>query len=129
MFKDEKYFLWIIDKIVLVVGCCVDEFNFYVDVCFGDGLCFNVMVGLIVVDGLLVLIWKFKKDKLGISDFVNFGVFIDEMVVYFEVVVLICLNVIVLGGMGLGKIIMLNVLLLFIDDSECILMIEDMVEF
>lgn len=87
------------------------------------------MVLLIVVDGFLVFICKFKKDKLGIDDFVGFGVFFEEMVVYLQVVVVICLNVIVFGGIGFGKMMIFNVFSFFIDNVEWIFIIEDIVEF
>ena len=72
-FKDEKHLLRIIDKIVSAVGRRVDESNPYVDARLKDGSRFNAMVPPIAVDGSLVSIRKFKKDKLGIDDLVNFG--------------------------------------------------------
>ena len=69
-FKDEKHLLRIIDKIVSAVGRRVDEMNPYVDARLGDGSRFNAMVPPIAVDGSLVSIRKFKKDKLGIDDLV-----------------------------------------------------------
>ena len=127
-FKDEKHLLRIIDKIVSAVGRRVDESNPYVDARLGDGSRFNAMVGPIAVDGSLVSIRKFKKDKLGISDLVNFGAFTDEMAAYLEAAVSTRLNVIVSGGTGSGKTTTLNALSSFIDDSERILTIEDTAE-
>ena len=71
-FKDEKHLLRIIDKIVSAVGRRVDESNPYVDARLADGSRFNAMVPPIAVDGSLVSIRKFKKDKLGIDDLVGF---------------------------------------------------------
>ena len=70
-FKDEKHLLRIIDKIVSAVGRRVDESNPYVDARLADGSRFNAMVPPIAVDGSLVSIRKFKKDKLGIEDLVG----------------------------------------------------------
>jgi len=67
-FKDEKHLLRIIDKIVSAVGRRVDESNPYVDARLKDGSRFNAMVPPVAVDGSLVSIRKFKKDKLGIDD-------------------------------------------------------------
>ena len=75
-FKDERHLLRIIDKIVSAVGRRVDESNPYVDARLQDGSRFNAMVPPIAVDGSLVSIRKFKKDKLGIDDLVNFGAFL-----------------------------------------------------
>ena len=127
-FKDEKHLMRIIDKIVSAVGRRVDESNPYVDARLQDGSRFNAMVPPIAVDGSLVSIRKFKKDKLGISDLVDFGAFTDEMALYLQAAVSTRLNVIVSGGTGSGKTTTLNALSSFIDNSERILTIEDTAE-
>ncbi|WP_368344301.1 CpaF family protein [Pelagovum sp. HNIBRBA483] len=127
-FKDERHLLRIIDKIVSAVGRRVDESNPYVDARLADGSRFNAMVGPIAVDGSLVSIRKFKKEKLGISDLVKFGAFSEEMAAYLQAAVSTRLNVIVSGGTGSGKTTTLNALSSFIDDAERILTIEDTAE-
>ncbi|MGJ8612093.1 MAG: ATPase, T2SS/T4P/T4SS family, partial [Octadecabacter sp.] len=86
-FKDEKHLLRIIDKIVSAVGRRVDESNPYVDARLADGSRFNAMVPPVAVDGSLVSIRKFKKDKLGIDDLVRFGAFTEEMAAYLQAAV------------------------------------------
>lgn len=127
-FKDERHLLRIIDKIVSAVGRRVDESNPYVDARLADGSRFNAMVPPIAVDGSLVSIRKFKKDKLGIDDLVQFGAFSEEMAAYLQAAVATRLNVIVSGGTGSGKTTTLNALSSFIDNSERILTIEDTAE-
>ncbi len=127
-FKDEKHLLRIIDKIVSAVGRRVDESNPYVDARLSDGSRFNAMVPPIAVDGSLVSIRKFKKDKLGIADLVKFGAFTEEMAAYLQAAVATRLNIIVSGGTGSGKTTTLNALSSFIDNSERILTIEDTAE-
>ena len=127
-FKDEKHLLRIIDKIVSAVGRRVDESNPYVDARLADGSRFNAMVPPVAVDGSLVSIRKFKKEKLGIHDLVRFGAFTEEMAAYLQAAVATRLNVIVSGGTGSGKTTTLNALSSFIDNSERILTIEDTAE-
>ena len=127
-FKDEKHLMRIIDKIVSAVGRRVDESNPYVDARLQDGSRFNAMVPPVAVDGSLVSIRKFKKDKLGIEDLVRFGAFTEEMAAYLQAAVATRLNIIVSGGTGSGKTTTLNALSSFIDNNERILTIEDTAE-
>ena len=127
-FKDEKHLLRIIDKIVSAVGRRVDESNPYVDARLADGSRFNAMVPPVAVDGSLVSIRKFKKEKLAIDDLVRFGAFSEEMAAYLQAAVATRLNIIVSGGTGSGKTTTLNALSSFIDNSERILTIEDTAE-
>ena len=127
-FKDEKHLLRIIDKIVSAVGRRVDESNPYVDARLADGSRFNAMVPPVAVDGSLVSIRKFKKEKLTIDDLVRFGALTEEMAAYLQAAVSTRLNIIVSGGTGSGKTTALNALSSFIDDAERILTIEDTAE-
>ncbi|MFY1705997.1 CpaF family protein [Tritonibacter scottomollicae] len=127
-FKDERHLMRIIDKIVSAVGRRVDESNPYVDARLQDGSRFNAMVPPVAVDGSLVSIRKFKKDKLQIDDLVNFGAFTEEMAAYLQAAVSTRLNIIVSGGTGSGKTTTLNALSSFIDNAERILTIEDTAE-
>jgi pilus assembly protein CpaF len=127
-FKDERHLLRIIDKIVSAVGRRVDESNPYVDARLKDGSRFNAMVPPVAVDGSLVSIRKFKKEKLGVDDLVKFGAFSEEMAAYLQAACACRLNVIVSGGTGSGKTTTLNALSSFIDNKERILTIEDTAE-
>ncbi len=127
-FKDERHLLRIIDKIVSAVGRRVDESNPYVDARLADGSRFNAMVPPVAVDGSLVSIRKFKKEKLGIPDLVKFGAFTEEMAAYLQAAVATRLNIIVSGGTGSGKTTTLNALSSFIDNTERVLTIEDTAE-
>ena len=127
-FRDERHLLRIIDKIVSAVGRRVDESNPYCDARLTDGSRFNCMIPPIAVDGSLVSIWKFKKDKLKIEDLVRFGAFTEEMAAYLQAAVSCRLNIIVSGGTGSGKTTTLNALSSFIDNHERVLTIEDTAE-
>lgn len=128
VFRDEKHLLRVIDKIVSAVGRRVDESNPYVDARLADGSRFNAMVPPCAVDGSLVSIRKFKKDKLSIDELVEFGAFSEDMATYLQAAVATRLNIIVSGGTGSGKTTTLNALSSFIDDKERIVTIEDTAE-
>ena len=104
-FKDERHLLRIIDKIVSAVGRRVDESNPYVDARLADGSRFNAMVSPVAVDGSLVSIRKFKKDKLGIQDLVKFGAFTEEMAAYLQAAVAVG---VVVGAAAAGRWIALH---------------------
>jgi pilus assembly protein CpaF len=127
-FRDERHLLRIIDKIVSAVGRRVDESNPYCDARLADGSRFNCMIPPIAVDGSLVSIRKFKKDKLKVEDLVRFGAFTEEMAAYLQAAVSCRLNIIVSGGTGSGKTTTLNALSSFIDNHERVLTIEDTAE-
>ncbi|MFQ5621809.1 MAG: CpaF family protein [Paracoccaceae bacterium] len=127
-FKDEKHLLRVIDKIVSAVGRRVDESSPYVDARLADGSRFNAMVPPCAVDGSLVSIRKFTKDKLSIEELLEFEAFNEAMAAYLQAAVATRLNIIVSGGTGSGKTTTLNALSSFIDDSERIVTIEDTAE-
>jgi pilus assembly protein CpaF len=127
-FRDDRHLMRIIDKIVSAVGRRVDESNPYVDARLADGSRFNAMVAPVAIDGALVSIRKFKKEKLSVQDLVNFGAFSPEMALYLEAAVATRLNIIVSGGTGSGKTTTLNALSSFIADDERVLTIEDTAE-
>jgi len=128
VFRDEKHLMRVIDKIVSAVGRRVDESNPYVDARLQDGSRFNAMVPPCAVDGSLVSIRKFKKDKLSIDELIDFGAFSEDMATYLQAAVATRLNIIVSGGTGSGKTTTLNALSGFIDDHERIVTIEDTAE-
>jgi pilus assembly protein CpaF len=127
-FADEKHLLRVIDKIVSAVGRRVDESNPYVDARLQDGSRFNAIVPPVAVDGALVSIRKFKKEKLSIDQLAAFGAFTEDMAAYLHAAVATRLNIIVSGGTGSGKTTTLNALSSFIANDERIATIEDTAE-
>ncbi len=127
-FSDENHLRRVIDKIVSAVGRRIDESTPYVDARLQDGSRFNAMVPPIAVDGALVSIRKFKKEKLSVDKLVSGGAFSEEMAAYMQAAVSSRLNILVSGGTGSGKTTTLNALSSFIDNNERIATIEDTAE-
>jgi len=127
-FKDDRHLLRVIDKIVSAVGRRVDESHPYVDARLEDGSRFNAMVPPCAVDGALVSIRKFSKEKLSIEELIQFGAFNEPMATYLQAAVATRLNIIVSGGTGSGKTTTLNALSGFIGGAERIVTIEDTAE-
>ena len=127
-FSDEGHLRRVIDKIVSAVGRRIDESNPYVDARLLDGSRFNAMVPPIAVDGALVSIRKFKKEKLSVDKLVAGGAFSEEMAAFLQAAVSCRLNIVVSGGTGSGKTTTLNALSSFIANDERIATIEDTAE-
>ena len=86
------------------------------------------MVPPIAIDGAMVSIRKFRKERLGIDQLLELGSFTEDMAIYLQAAVACRLNIIVSGGTGSGKTTTLNALSSFIDNAERILTIEDTAE-
>jgi len=127
-FKDEAHLLRIINKIVAAVGRRVDESQPMVDARMLDGSRFNAAIRPIGVDGPLVSIRKFSKNKLGLHRLVEFGAITQTMAEVLAAAVYSRKTTIISGGTGTGKTTMLNALSAFIPEDERLITIEDAAE-
>jgi pilus assembly protein CpaF len=127
-FQDDGHLLRIIDKIVSQVGRRVDESNPMVDARLADGSRVNAIIPPLAVDGPLLSIRRFGKDKLTAQGLVERRSLSPGMLRLLEAAVEARLNVIVSGGTGAGKTTLLNALSAFISSRERIVTIEDAAE-
>jgi pilus assembly protein CpaF len=127
-FKDEAHLLRIINKIVAAVGRRVDESSPMVDARMLDGSRFNAAIRPVGVDGPLVSIRKFSKNKLGLHKLVEFGALTQNMAEVLAAAVYARKTTIISGGTGTGKTTMLNALSAFIPEDERLITIEDAAE-
>jgi len=127
-FNNEDEILQLIDRIITPLGRHVDYESPTVDARLPDGSRVNVVVRPCAVDGPLVTIRKFKKEKLSIEQLVEYGSITNPVAEFLKACVVSRLNMIVAGGTGSGKTTFLNVLSSFIPDTQRIVTIEDTAE-
>src|SRR5512141_1519162 len=127
-FRDDQHLLRIIDKIVSQVGRRVDESTPMVDARLSDGSRVNAIIPPLAVDGPLLSIRRFSRDRLMPPDLVERRSMTQGMLELLEAAVKARLNIIISGGTGSGKTTLLNALSVFISPRERIITIEDAAE-
>lgn len=127
-FNNEQHLIGVVQRIVSRVGRRIDEANPMVDARMPDGSRFNAIIPPLALDGCLVSIRKFKKNKMPLSAYLNYGSMSPQMVRFLEIAGRIRLNIIVSGGTGSGKTTLLNALSNNIDVGERVITIEDAAE-
>ncbi|MEI6730840.1 MAG: CpaF family protein, partial [Pseudomonadota bacterium] len=128
VFTSERHLLNTIQKIVAPVGRRVDESSPMVDARMADGSRFNAIVPPLALDGSLVSIRKFKKNKMPLSKYLDYKSMSAEMCKFLEICGNIRLNIMISGGTGSGKTTLLNALSGNIDMGERVITIEDAAE-
>lgn len=127
-FADNAQLLNICQRIVSQVGRRVDESSPICDARLPDGSRVNVIVPPLAIDGPVLTIRKFKKDRLRLDQLVEFGSISPEAKTLLEIIGRVRCNVIVSGGTGSGKTTLLNCLSSCIDPDERIITCEDSAE-
>jgi len=128
VFRDDAHLLRIIDKIVSQVGRRIDESTPMVDARLADGSRVNAIIPPLAVDGPLLSIRRFSRDRLMPADLVERKALTPGMMELLEACVRARLNMIISGGTGAGKTTLLNALSAFISPRERIITIEDAAE-
>ncbi len=127
-FQDEAHLRRILQKIVGMTGRRLDESNPYVDSRLPDGSRLNAVIAPIALDGTLVSIRKFRKDKLSLDQLTFLGAMSDRMATYLRAAVSCRLNIVISGGTGSGKTTLMNALSAYIGRRERIITVEDTAE-
>src|SRR6185369_3251628 len=118
----------IIEKVVARVGRRVDESSPLVDARLPDGSRVNAAIPPVAVDGPLLSIRRFGRDRLKADDLVRILTLTEGMMQLMQACVRARLNIVISGGTGAGKTTLLNVLSAFIPHDERIVTIEDAAE-
>jgi pilus assembly protein CpaF len=127
-FRDNGQLMNICQRIVSQVGRRVDESSPICDARLADGSRVNVIAPPLSLDGPTLTIRKFKKDKLKLSNLVDFGSISPEGARILEIIGASRCNVLISGGTGSGKTTLLNCLTGFIGEEERIITCEDAAE-
>src|ERR671911_193244 len=127
-FQDDKHLMRVIDRIVSAVGRRVDDSSPMVDARLADGSRVNAVIPPLAVDGPLLSIRRFPKDRLKADDLVGYRALTRPMLDFLSACVKSRLNAIISGGTGAGQTTLLNVMSSFISDRDRIATIEDAAE-
>lgn len=128
-FGDDVKLVDYFKNMVECIGRFVSDRMFIVDGVLLDGFCINIIYLFdILIKGLSVIICKFLVILISIVQFIGWGMFSVEVVVYLWIVFEYGMSVFVCGEMVFGKIIFFNVIILFIKFGLKIYIVEDIFE-
>ncbi|MFO1417931.1 MAG: CpaF family protein [Methylotetracoccus sp.] len=128
-FASNEHLLKIIDRIVSSVGRRVDESSPMVDARLKDGSRVNVIIPPLALDGPILSIRRFMKDRMQLDDLVGRTHSLSSAIsVFLKAAVRGRTNLIISGGTGSGKTTLLNALSQYIPRTDRIITIEDSAE-
>jgi pilus assembly protein CpaF len=127
-FADNLQLMNICQRIVSQVGRRVDESSPICDARLPDGSRVNVIAPPLAIDGPVLTIRKFKRDRLNLEQLVRIGTIAPFARTLLEIIGRVRCNVLISGGTGSGKTTLLNCLTGSIDDDERIITCEDSAE-
>ncbi len=127
-FRDNQQLLNICQRIVSQIGRRVDESSPICDARLPDGSRVNAIVPPLALDGPVLTIRKFKRDKLTLEQLVRYNTITPEGADVLKIIGRCRVNTIVSGGTGSGKTTLLNCLTRYIDADERIITCEDAAE-
>jgi pilus assembly protein CpaF len=127
-FADNMQLMNICQRIVSQVGRRVDESSPICDARLPDGSRVNVIAPPLAIDGPVLTIRKFKRDRLNLEQMVQLGTIAPYTRTILEIIGRVRCNVLISGGTGSGKTTLLNCLTGSIDDDERIITCEDSAE-
>ena len=127
-FADNLQLMNICQRIVSQVGRRVDESSPICDARLPDGSRVNVIAPPLAIDGPVLTIRKFKRDRLNLEQLVKIGTIAPYTRTLLEIIGRVRCNVLISGGTGSGKTTLLNCLTGSIDLDERIITCEDSAE-
>jgi len=127
-FRDNDHIAALAQKIVARVGRRVDEASPMVDARLHDGSRVNVIFPPLAIDSPCISIRKFSRQRLGLTEMTENGTMTAGVARLLGIAARARLNVLISGGTGSGKTMLLNAMSYMIDAGERIISIEDAAE-
>jgi pilus assembly protein CpaF len=118
----------VIQQIVAGTNRLVNEATPIVDTRLPDGSRVNVVLYPVALNGPIVTIRKFPKERITMGRLVALGALSEELAEVLKKLVAAGYNIFISGGTGSGKTTMLNALSQYIPKDERIITIEDNAE-
>lgn len=118
----------VIQQIVSKINRYVNEASPIVDARLEDGSRVNVVLKPVAINGPILTIRKFPKEKLTMEKLIDGGSITDEAAEFLKKAVISKLNIFISGGTGSGKTTFLNALSDYIPGDERLVTIEDNAE-
>lgn len=134
IFESDRHFLSltkledVIQQIVSETNRYVNETSPIVDARLKDGSRVNVVLKPVALNGPIMTIRKFPKEKVTIEQLINWGSISREVATFLETLVCAKYNIFVSGATGAGKTTFLNALSDYIPKDERLISIEDNAE-
>ena len=118
----------VIQQIVSKINRYVNEASPIVDARLEDGSRVNVVLKPVAINGPILTIRKFPKEKLTMEKLIDGGSITKDAAEFLEKAVISKLNIFISGGTGSGKTTFLNALSDYIPADERLVTIEDNAE-
>lgn len=127
-FRDDAHVFTVASRLVAAGGRHLNQSEAMVDLRLADGSHVNIAVPPLALNGPTITIRKFPNDQLSLEALVKNGSLSTEMSRFLALATCLRLNILVSGGVGSGKTVLLNALSGSIPDRERIVTIEDVAE-
>ncbi len=127
-FMSEEKLEDVIQQIVAGTNRYVNELSPIVDARLEDGSRVNVVLKPVALNGPIMTIRKFPKEKVTMEQLISWGSVNEEAVEFLKMIVKAKYNIFVSGGTGSGKTTFLNAMSDYIPKDERIITIEDNAE-
>jgi pilus assembly protein CpaF len=123
-FRNSEHLMEVIAAILAPTGRMVDESSPMVDARLVDGTRVNIVIPPISLVGPVLTLRKFWQTPLSVEDLLEFGSWSEEIVEFLQACVQARLNIVIGGGTGSGKTVVLNLMAGMIPTNERVITVE-----